>query len=73
MAANWTQVELGAHIADMQEVNYRNTLAIASLIELLVDKGMIEAADLLRKSRDLDRSAAQQAVAAGNGGHAPAR
>lgn len=65
MATDWTQVEFGARLADMQEVNYRNTLAIASLIELLVDKGMIEAADLLRKSRDLDRDATQQAMAAG--------
>ncbi len=65
MAADWTQVEFGARMADMQEVDYRNTLAIAALIELLVDKGMIQPAELLRKSHDLDRDATEQAVAGG--------
>ena len=57
MAARWNEVELGARMADMQEVDYRNTLAIASLIELLIEKGLVDAEELRRKSLELDRQA----------------
>lgn len=64
MRPTWSQLLLGAELADMQEVDYRNTLAIASLIDLLVDKGVITRAELGRKSAALDGEAERQALAA---------
>lgn len=49
-----TEVALGAQLADMKDVDYRNTLAIASLIELLTEKGVISRQELARKAQTLD-------------------
>lgn len=53
----WEDVEFGARLADMREVDYRNTLAIASIIELLIERGLVDADALRRKSLELDRAA----------------
>ncbi len=47
-------LDILAKIGDMKEIDYRNTLAIASIIEVLVEKGIIERKDIMRKSRQLD-------------------
>jgi len=61
MSVQWNEVEFGARLADMQEVDYRNTLAIASLIELLIERGLLDADELRRKSLELDRAAGDAA------------
>jgi len=43
-------------MADMQEVEYRNTLAIASLIELLIEQGLVDPEQIRRKSLELDQA-----------------
>lgn len=58
MAVPWSEIEFGARLADMQEVDYRNTLAVATLIELLIEHGVITPEELRRKSAELDRTAA---------------
>jgi hypothetical protein len=50
-------VMLGAEIADLKDVDYRNTLAICSLIELLCERGLIRREDLAAKARLLDAAA----------------
>ncbi len=45
---------LHATIADMKETDYKNTLAITALIDLLVEKGVITAVDLANRARKLD-------------------
>ena len=48
------EVQWGAQLADLKDVDYRNTLAIASLIELLIEKGVMKREEFLAKSRSLD-------------------
>ncbi len=57
MAVPWSEIDFGARLADMQEVDYRNTLAVATLIELLIERGLITPQELRRKSAELDHNA----------------
>lgn len=57
MPARWNEVLLGAQLADVKESLYGNTLAVASLVELLIEKGVITAAEVAGKSEALDRAA----------------
>ncbi len=50
-------VMLGAEIADLKDIDYRNTLAICTLIELLCDRGLICREDFAAKARALDLAA----------------
>jgi hypothetical protein len=45
----------------MKEIDYRNTLAVASLIELLLEKGVLARDELAAKVRELDSLAEQEA------------
>jgi hypothetical protein len=47
-------VLLAAEIADLKEIDYRNTLALCSLIELLCERGVIRREELAAKARALD-------------------
>ncbi len=49
-----TKLDIVGQIADMKEVDYRNTLAIASIIELLIDKGIISRNDIALKAMQLE-------------------
>ena len=64
LAHDWSTVLFGARLADMRDVDYRNTLAIASLIELLVQKGIVTPDELADKSRTLDTEAERLSQAA---------
>lgn len=48
------ELDIFAELGDLKEIDYRNTLAIASLIEVLVDKGLITRHDIAKKSKELD-------------------
>ncbi|MTI48747.1 hypothetical protein [Sporosalibacterium faouarense] len=48
------ELEILAKLGDMKEVDYRNTLALASIIEVLVDKGVINRRDIATKAKELD-------------------
>lgn len=48
-------IDIIAKMADMKQVDYRNTLAISSLIELLIEKGIIERREVALKARELER------------------
>lgn len=46
--------EIYGQIADLKEVDYKNTLVLTALIELLVEKGLLERSDIIEKAQDLD-------------------
>jgi hypothetical protein len=53
-------VDMVSQLGDMKEIDYRNTLAIASLIELLIDKGILDRHEIAKKAKLLDDMTAQE-------------
>ncbi|MCT4563301.1 MAG: hypothetical protein N4A68_03095 [Maledivibacter sp.] len=51
---SFDKIDIYAKIGDLKDIDYRNTLAIATLIELLVEKGIITRQEFYRKSYVLD-------------------
>lgn len=47
-------IDILAQLGDMKDINYRNTLAIASIIEILVEKGLIDRSEVTFKAKKLD-------------------
>ncbi|HHY90071.1 MAG TPA: hypothetical protein GX503_00250 [Clostridiales bacterium] len=47
-------IDLYAQIADLKEVDYRNTLAIATIIEILVAKGLMSRQEFAKLAQKLD-------------------
>ncbi|AOY75432.1 hypothetical protein [Clostridium formicaceticum] len=47
-------VDLIGQISDMKNIDYRNTLAIATLVELLIEKNIITRQEFARKAQRLD-------------------
>ncbi|MBS4539152.1 hypothetical protein GOQ27_11810 [Clostridium sp. D2Q-11] len=48
------EIDVYSKLSELKEVDYKNTLAIASIIEVLVEKGIIQRNDISKKSRVLD-------------------
>lgn len=56
-------IDLFARIADMKDVDYRNTLAISALIELLIEKGLFTREEFQATATRLDGlSAAHEGI-----------
>lgn len=53
---NFNTVDIIGQIADLKDVDCKNTLAIATLIELLVEKGLFSKQEFAQKARELDNS-----------------
>ena len=51
---NINSIEMVGQIADLKEVDYKNTLAVATLIELLIEKGIITRSEFSQKARELE-------------------
>lgn len=49
------QIEMIAKLADLKNEHYRNTLALSTLIELLVEKGLLTREEIADKANELDR------------------
>ena len=49
-----TKLDIVGQIADMKEIDYKNTLAIASIIEILIDKCVINRNDIALKAFQLE-------------------
>ncbi|CAH0121347.1 MULTISPECIES: hypothetical protein [unclassified Paenibacillus] len=49
------QVDLVAKLADLKEEHYRNTLALSTLIELLVEKQILTRSEIEEKAAELDQ------------------
>lgn len=48
------EVDVIAQLADLKEVDYKNTLVLTALVELLVEKGILDRKDVIQKARQLD-------------------
>lgn len=53
-------INLMSQLGDLKEIDYRNTLAIATLIELLTEKGIITHQEFSKKSYHLDNMSLEQ-------------
>lgn len=53
-------IDVYAQIGDLKEVDYRNTLAIAAIIELLVSKGIIDRMEFAQIAQKLDNMSLDQ-------------
>jgi len=51
------KIEIFASLADLKEANYRNLLALAALVDLLVEKGILDRQEIARRARELDSEA----------------
>ena len=51
------KIDVIAQIGDIKEIEYRNTLAITSVIELLLEKKIISRDDISKKAEELDQMA----------------
>ncbi|GEM_PF-4015033 len=49
-----TNLDLGAAIADIKDTEYKNTLAILTLIELLIEKDLISPEEFRNKANQID-------------------
>lgn len=57
-----TKLDIYSQIADLKEIDYRNTLAIASMIEVLIDKGVIGKKDIAKKAHELENITTEEIV-----------
>ena len=51
------KLDVLAQIGDIKEIEYRNTLALTSVIELLLEKNIISREDISKKAEELDKMA----------------
>lgn len=49
-------IDIIGQIADLKNTDYKNTLAIAVLIELLIDNGLFTRQDFARKAAEMEGS-----------------
>ncbi|WP_181438610.1 hypothetical protein [Paenibacillus sambharensis] len=50
----WDQVNMTAKLADMKDQHYQMLLAFHSMLDILIDKGLISRDELERKAAALD-------------------
>jgi len=55
-------VEIVGQIADLKEVDYKNTLALSALIELLIDKGLFTRNEFACKAFELEHASIREIV-----------
>jgi hypothetical protein len=56
-------LEIAGHIADLKDTDYKNTLAVAVLVELLVDKGVFTREEFALKARELEQASLAEILA----------
>ena len=53
---NFGTVDIIGQLADLKDVDYKNTLALAALIELLTEKGLFSKREFTEKAQELDHA-----------------
>jgi hypothetical protein len=53
-----SEVDVLYQIANLKEIDYKNTLVLSSIVELLIEKQVITRKELLDKAAQLDNIAA---------------
>lgn len=48
------RLDMIGQIADLKEIDYKNTLAITSIIELLIEKGILDKREVAEKAQFLE-------------------
>ncbi|SEO70130.1 hypothetical protein [Propionispora vibrioides] len=48
------KLEMIGQLADLKEIDYKNTLSISVLLELLIEKNLITRQDFAQKARELE-------------------
>jgi len=48
------KLDMISQIADLKEIDYKNTLAITSIIELLIEKGVLDRHEVASKAQFLE-------------------
>lgn len=48
------EVDVIAQLGDLKEVDYKNTLVLTAVVELLVEKGILTRQEVIQKARQLD-------------------
>ena len=48
------KLDIISQIADLKEIDYKNTLAITSIIELLIEKGILDSSEIAEKAQLLE-------------------
>ncbi|SET75219.1 hypothetical protein SAMN05660297_03378 [Natronincola peptidivorans] len=54
------EVDLIGQISDMKNIDYRNTLAIATLIEVLIEKNIITRQEFSKKAQRMDNMSLEE-------------
>lgn len=49
-----SEVDILYQISNLKEIDYKNTLVLTSLVELLIEKGIITRKELINKTKELD-------------------
>jgi len=57
-------LEIAGQIADLKDTDYRNTLAAAVLVELLIEKGVFTREEFAAKARELEQATLAEVIAA---------
>lgn len=48
-------VHIAAKLGDLKDEHYQSTLALSTIIELLIDKGLLTREEIARKAEELDQ------------------
>ncbi|MGI6486561.1 MAG: hypothetical protein GX759_00480 [Thermoanaerobacterales bacterium] len=64
-------IDIYSQISNMKDVDYKNTLALVSLIEILIDKGVIDRHELAQKAREIDNCEQPMKTPGNCGGFSP--
>lgn len=48
------EVDMIGKLADLKESNYKNTLVLTAVVELLIEKGLITRKEVIGKAKDLE-------------------
>lgn len=54
---------VAGQIADLKDVDYKNTLAVAVMVELLIDKGVFSRQEFAAKGRELEQATLAEIIA----------
>lgn len=52
-----SEVDVLYQISKLKDIDYKNTLVLTSLVELLIEKGIITRKELINKTNELDNIA----------------
>ncbi|MDR3590970.1 MAG: hypothetical protein P4N41_15060 [Negativicutes bacterium] len=55
-------LEFAGQLADMKDVDYKNTLAVATVIELLIAKGYFTREEFAAKAAELDQASLAEII-----------